>query len=224
MALPITLGNAPTHMPSVHVHFARAAGQQPRAGLELASARKGTGGAGQTRSPKSSPTATPVNPGTANSVAVQPTSASGAQASPSDGGGSGGGSIATGAGTGAGTDGGNGPSSGTAASGGNALGHRPPSQASLRRYQALVRGRIQAQVAYPDRAKSAGYEGTVKMRVVIDARGELTGATVKVSSGFADLDDAALDAVRRAAPFAEPPGASQMRFIVPIVFRLVTGD
>ena len=51
---------------------------------------------------------------------------------------------------------------------------------------------------YPARAKRLDQQGLVKVRVDIDDQGIVVEDQVIVSSGFADLDNAALDAVRRA--------------------------
>jgi protein TonB len=48
---------------------------------------------------------------------------------------------------------------------------------------------------YPARAKRLGETGTVRLRIQIGTDGRLTGVSVAHSSGFADLDAAAVDAV-----------------------------
>ncbi|MBN2254453.1 MAG: energy transducer TonB [Deltaproteobacteria bacterium] len=51
--------------------------------------------------------------------------------------------------------------------------------------------------AYPAIARRRGYEGTVILSVQVDADGLVGGVSVKVSSGHAILDRAAVDAVKR---------------------------
>ncbi|RKP57617.1 energy transducer TonB [Pararobbsia silviterrae] len=48
---------------------------------------------------------------------------------------------------------------------------------------------------YPSRARRLGHEGTVELAVNIDASGRITDAQVKKSSGYDDLDDAAVQAM-----------------------------
>jgi len=50
---------------------------------------------------------------------------------------------------------------------------------------------------YPAGARRDGEEGTVRLRVLVDERGRPTEVQVTQGSGFARLDDAAVDAVRR---------------------------
>jgi protein TonB len=50
---------------------------------------------------------------------------------------------------------------------------------------------------YPSAARRDGEEGTVRLRVLVDERGRPGEVQVAQSSGFARLDDAAVDAVRR---------------------------
>lgn len=49
---------------------------------------------------------------------------------------------------------------------------------------------------YPNLARKLGEQGTVKLRIALDARGAVTGVTVLDSSGHARLDDAAVDWVK----------------------------
>jgi protein TonB len=67
-----------------------------------------------------------------------------------------------------------------------------------------------------------GRRGTTRVSFGLTTTGDLKYAEVSKSSGRADLDKAALAAVRRAAPFGQPPvGASdkQLRFTIPFYFR-----
>ena len=50
--------------------------------------------------------------------------------------------------------------------------------------------------AYPKQSRRMGESGLVVLRVELDETGTVTGATVKTSSGFPKLDEAALAAVR----------------------------
>ena len=75
---------------------------------------------------------------------------------------------------------------------------------------------------YPAAARRLGQEGRVLLCVDVDARGRPTGITVKASSGFSLLDNAAVLAVQRwvfsPGTVASIPTAS--RVSIPIRFRL----
>lgn len=92
-----------------------------------------------------------------------------------------------------------------------ALGETPP--------QSLVTNRAPA---YPAAAIAARREGTVVLLIRIRADGTVESIAVSSSSGSADLDQAAMDAVRlwtfRAARRGETSVASEV--LAPIVFRL----
>lgn len=75
---------------------------------------------------------------------------------------------------------------------------------------------------YPDSARSAGKEGRVLLRVLVDAQGKTKTVEVNLSSGSDALDRAAVDAIRRwrfsPARHGDEPVESWIR--VPIDFRL----
>jgi protein TonB len=87
---------------------------------------------------------------------------------------------------------------------------------------ALPRGGYQVRPAYPARARTAGVEGTTRLRVLVTPRGRVAEARVDESAGDADLDRAALGAVLRwrFEPLTLPPEAPGLWVIVPIHFRL----
>lgn len=51
--------------------------------------------------------------------------------------------------------------------------------------------------AYPSASRRAGEEGTVRLKVLVDEKGRPRDVTVASSSGFARLDQAAMEAVRK---------------------------
>lgn len=59
---------------------------------------------------------------------------------------------------------------------------------------------------YPKMAKLRGQEGKVGCLVKLDGKGGVVDSSVENSSGTTALDDAALDAIKNAAPFQPPPG------------------
>ncbi|HLO79166.1 MAG TPA: energy transducer TonB, partial [Magnetospirillum sp.] len=64
--------------------------------------------------------------------------------------------------------------------------------------------------------------GLTRLRFILDQQGDLISVEVAESSGNSALDRAALAAVRRAAPFPQPPNtmpASALNFEIPFRFR-----
>ncbi len=76
---------------------------------------------------------------------------------------------------------------------------------SPRDYLEMVRNTIQRHKQYPQRARSRQVEGRVTLQFVIHPDGTLQNATVIKSSRHEVLDEAALQALQRSAPFQPPP-------------------
>ena len=76
--------------------------------------------------------------------------------------------------------------------------------------------------AYPSSAKRLGQEGLVKIQADIDRSGAVVDSKVTRSSGFASLDNAALDAVKstRFLPALKNGRAVEASIIIPVRFRL----
>ena len=70
---------------------------------------------------------------------------------------------------------------------------------------------------YPGLALRNHYQGTVTIAIQVDPTGKITEAKVQKSSGFAALDEAALDAVKSHWHF--PPG-TERNYYWPCVFQL----
>lgn len=83
--------------------------------------------------------------------------------------------------------------------------------AAVANYKGKVRSRIRRAIRKP-----RGVEGTVVVTFSVSGNGGLAGARVSQGSGVPDIDQLALDAVRRAAPFSPPPGGQAMTMVVPI--------
>ena len=86
----------------------------------------------------------------------------------------------------------------------------------------------QAVVAYPSsvflqlqRTRRVGVNGRGVAMVTFTVRddGSLASATISSSSGSRAVDEAAVDHIRRAAPFPEPPPGAQRRFRFEFVSR-----
>ena len=76
--------------------------------------------------------------------------------------------------------------------------------------------------AYPSASRRLGEEGRVVLRVLVESDGRPAEVTIKTSSGFPRLDQAAEDAVRRwkFVPARKGDEAVRAAVLVPIVFNL----
>ena len=79
---------------------------------------------------------------------------------------------------------------------------------------------------YPPQSRRLREQGVVVLRVVIDERGEASSIEIETSSGHARLDDAARDAVLRAAfrPYVEDGEPRRALVLIPIEFALNRGS
>jgi len=73
------------------------------------------------------------------------------------------------------------------------------------------------QPSYPEFARSAGMQGTVRLSISVGPSGAIEGVSVINTTGFSSLDEYAASHVRRNWRF--PPGAAH-RYTVPLTFRL----
>ncbi len=90
-------------------------------------------------------------------------------------------------------------------------------------YKALLRSRIDAHKRYPSLSRRMGEEGTVVVSFRLNADGEISQLSVAKGSGSERLDEAALEAVRQAAPFPPfPEGVKRTSwsFSLPLQFAL----
>jgi protein TonB len=117
---------------------------------------------------------------------------------------------------------GRGPEAGEAA-----RGQRQPGAASQEGYsEAMPRYRENRPPVYPGAARQRGYEGDVLIAAEVRADGRIGSVRIKRSSGYAALDNAALEAVKvwRFEP-ARRMGAALGAWVeIPIRFRLSPGD
>jgi protein TonB len=72
-------------------------------------------------------------------------------------------------------------------------------------YFGMVRLKIESCKTYPESAKSRHMEGRVKVQFVITTDGNISSLKVVQHAGHASLSTAALNAVKKAAPFPRPP-------------------
>lgn len=123
-------------------------------------------------------------------------------------------SVSAGAGTGTG--------SGTAKEAGTGEGAGANARGA-RDYLDGIRAKIEGAKRYPPEAVRRRQEGRVVVRFVITAEGELGTLELVKRTPYRVLDEAALAAVRRAAPFGSPmgnPRKGPMTIEIPIVFQL----
>jgi protein TonB len=81
-------------------------------------------------------------------------------------------------------------------------------RALLLAYASGVKSAIVQHKAYPSVAERLGHEGSAKVGFTLSRDGSLDAVVVRESSGFDELDQAAVAAVRAAAPFDPLPGES----------------
>jgi len=93
---------------------------------------------------------------------------------------------------------------------------------ALEAYLAQVQEAIRRQVFYPQRARSNGTQGTVVLLVTLGNDGDLIDVEFLSLSGSRILDEAAMRAVQRSAPFLPCPISTyeEVQFSIPIVYRL----
>jgi protein TonB len=92
--------------------------------------------------------------------------------------------------------------------------------------EAMPRYRENRPPAYPGAARQRGYEGDVLIAAEIRADGRIGAVRVKRSSGYASLDDSALEAVRswRFEPARRMGAVVDAWVEIPIRFKLSQGD
>lgn len=94
------------------------------------------------------------------------------------------------------------------------------SNVSPAQWQSRLMAHLERRKRYPSSARSRRQEGTVHVNFTIDDRGNVLGISLAQSSGFPELDQAAVQAVQRASPVpAPPPGVNKnitapMRFVI----------
>ena len=90
-------------------------------------------------------------------------------------------------------------------------------------YVAALQAYLARYKRYPSLARARNQEGVVMLYFAIDRQGALIEARIDRSSGYRQLDQAALDMVNRAAPFSPMPAEmlqSRLELVVPIQYGL----
>jgi periplasmic protein TonB len=83
---------------------------------------------------------------------------------------------------------------------------------------AAIRDSILANLHYPMIARRQGWSGKVDVAFLIKPDGHISELRIEKSSGYPVLDEQALDAIRRSAPFTPPRIAALL--IMPVTFQL----
>ncbi len=81
--------------------------------------------------------------------------------------------------------------------------------ALLREYAATIKPMIENKKKYPEKARRNDIEGEVRVRFIVARDGTIKDISLNTSSGTSILDNAALKAVRDAAPFPPLPSGLQ---------------
>lgn len=113
-------------------------------------------------------------------------------------------------------------SSGQSASSGGGGKSSAAGNAAVSNYPGKVAAKLRRALRYPAEAKRQKLRGVVQVSFVVSASGGVGSIRLAASSGSPVLDKAALEAVRRAAPFPAIPanaGRSSWRFSVPLAFN-----
>ncbi|MCD6120076.1 TonB family protein [bacterium] len=90
-------------------------------------------------------------------------------------------------------------------------------------YIGNVKSKIYARKYYPEQAERLEHEGSVKVRFTVNSSGGVSGVSVAASSGYSELDSAAVAAVKNAAPFKGIPselGKSSLTMVITLKFYL----
>lgn len=81
-----------------------------------------------------------------------------------------------------------------------------------------INNRIRRYMVYPPQARRMNMQGVVTVRFTITVSGKAEQVVMIKSSGYDILDQAAIDAIKRASPFPPPPAAATI--VIPIRFSL----
>ena len=95
--------------------------------------------------------------------------------------------------------------------------------ADLGKYGSLLAREFAKYKQYPRIAQVRGWQGTVRVKLEVDANGKVASSTISESSGFEALDNQALEMAKKATPLPSPPESLRHRpftITVPVLFRL----
>lgn len=90
-------------------------------------------------------------------------------------------------------------------------------------YVQAVQQKIAQAIVYPQEAERAGWEGTVKLSLLILSDGTLATAMIRESSGHEIFDQYTLNTVKNLAPYSSFPSSVDLRELnvtIPVVYSL----
>lgn len=117
------------------------------------------------------------------------------------------------------------PAAPSAAGASNAAGNDPRAKKQEADYFAMVSAHLNRRKAYPVEARQARQQGVVVVRFTVDRNGNVSGVSIKRSSGHGTLDSATLALVQRVAPLPRMPASMQrdsLTLSLPIDYSLRT--
>lgn len=94
---------------------------------------------------------------------------------------------------------------------------------NMAEYAKTIQSKLVEAIHYPNEAQTYGWEGTVKLGLLILKDGTLALATVKESSGYDVFDQDAVETAKRIAPYNQFPSDSDLQDLevtIPIVYSL----
>ena len=104
-------------------------------------------------------------------------------------------------------------------------GNNPRTKRQEAEYFALVSAHLNRRKVYPAQARQARQQGVVTVRFTVDRNGNVSGVSIKRSSGHELLDSATLELWQRVAPLPRMPGSMQrdnVTLSLPIDYSLRT--
>ncbi len=99
----------------------------------------------------------------------------------------------------------------------------PTSPLNIDEYVRAVQQKIAQAIVYPQEAERAGWEGTVKLSLLILSDGTLATAMVRESSGHEIFDEYTLNIAKKLSPYSSFPSNTDLRELnvtIPVVYSL----
>jgi pilus assembly protein CpaC len=91
------------------------------------------------------------------------------------------------------------------------------------KYAQIIQKRILDNLTYPVFAREAGFQGIIKLGLLLSYQGEVMDVVVRESSGYKDIDDAAISTVKATSPYPPFPPSIESKELwidIPIDYRL----